>query len=255
MFKTRRYGWNPDSLDHRDHSFKATASQVRKLPPVIDWRGTFAPPVMDQRNAGSCTGCSASKAYEFISRKQQLPFKGSALFAYWNARYYIDTTHYDSGAEIRDAIKGLNEFGLSPEKTWAYSMNRVLRKPTKTAFTQALDHQTISYERIYQSLGKNDLNSIKSALALCCPVVFGFSVFPSFDRIGRSGRMPLPSIKEAPLGGHAVFAVGYSDRSRCLLIQNSWGSNWGAKGFFWMPYDFVENPDYCDDFWKLEMVE
>jgi C1A family cysteine protease len=41
------------------------------------------------------------------------------------------------------------------------------------------------------------------------------------------------------LGGHAVLAVGYDDKSKRLTVRNSWGSNWGKGGYFTMPYDYV----------------
>lgn len=37
------------------------------------------------------------------------------------------------------------------------------------------------------------------------------------------------------LGGHAVLACGYT--SEGVIIQNSWGVDWGAKGFAILPWD------------------
>jgi hypothetical protein len=37
------------------------------------------------------------------------------------------------------------------------------------------------------------------------------------------------------LGGHAFCVVGYNDVG--LLVQNSWGREWGYNGFATLPYD------------------
>ncbi len=58
-----------------------------------------------------------------------------------------------------------------------------------------------------------------------------------------------PKEGEEIFGGHAVMAVGYDDNTRLIKIRNSWGKEWGKKGYFFMPYDFIINPNYCDDFW------
>jgi C1A family cysteine protease len=223
---------------------------LRKLPAKSDLR-KFASPVIDQGNLGSCTGCSSAAAYELLARKQGETFDGSELFAYWNARSYEGSTGYDAGAEIRDAIKGLNEFGLASSKLWPYKVSKAFTKPTKKAFTDGLLHQTVRYERI----DNTNIDNVKAALAAGCPVVFGFTVYESFDRIGKSGKMPMPKAGESVEGGHAVTAHGHDDRRKALLVKNSWSMSWGAKGYFWMPYEFAANTDYCDDFWKLEVVE
>lgn len=54
---------------------------------------------------------------------------------------------------------------------------------------------------------------------------------------------------------HNCTIVGFSDEKQCFLIQNSWGTNWGKDGYFWMPYKFALNPNECDDFWCIEEIK
>jgi hypothetical protein len=83
------------------------------------------------------------------------------------------------------------------------------------------------------------------------PFEFGFVVFNSFMYSTWRDTMPMPKQGEQTLGGHAVTAIGYDNTRRAFRIKNSWGADWKDKGHFWMPYDFITNPEYCSDFWML----
>jgi C1A family cysteine protease len=37
-------------------------------------------------------------------------------------------------------------------------------------------------------------------------------------------------------GGHCIEIVGYDDAQGCWICKNSWGTNWGAGGFFRIAY-------------------
>jgi C1A family cysteine protease len=65
----------------------------------------------------------------------------------------------------------------------------------------------------------------------------------------------MPQTNEQMLGGHAVLAVGYDDAKQRFTVQNSWGTSWGDKGFFYMPYEYLTNPNLADDFWTMRTVK
>jgi len=50
----------------------------------------------------------------------------------------------------------------------------------------------------------------------------------------------MPKQKEMVVGGHAVCIVGYDDRKKLLKFINSWGEDWGAQGYGYLPYDYVK---------------
>ena len=64
----------------------------------------------------------------------------------------------------------------------------------------------------------------------------------------------MPSKDEKCLGGHAIMAVGYDDDKKVFIIRNSWGVEWGDKGYFYMPYEFILNKDLCSDFWVIQRI-
>jgi C1A family cysteine protease len=246
----RKYGWIPDSPDHRDHLFK-----IRKpieLPPKTDLRDKLIP-VFDQGSLGSCTGNAISSAYAFNMHKQVEDeiFVPSRLFIYYNEREIEGTIPYDSGARIRNGIKSINRTGVCDEFKWPYDISMFAVKPSPECYVQAQRNKAVKYERL-----KNSERELKTCLALGFPFVFGFKVYESFqtNAVAKNGMMPMPGKREKTVGGHAVTAVGYDDSTKCFIVKNSWGGNWGDKGFFYMPYDYITDSDLCADFWVIQRV-
>ncbi len=125
-------------------------------------------------------------------------------------------------------------------------------KPSAQACKEASKYQVTSYSRLTQTL-----NQLKGCLASGYPFVFGFTVYESFEspEVAKSGVMPMPAASEKVLGGHAVVAAGYNDASQRFIVRNSWGSKWGQKGCFTMPYAYITESNLADDFWTIRLVE
>jgi C1A family cysteine protease len=41
--------------------------------------------------------------------------------------------------------------------------------------------------------------------------------------------------------------------TRQIKVRNSWGSAWGDKGYFYMPFDFISDANQADDFWTVKL--
>jgi len=65
----------------------------------------------------------------------------------------------------------------------------------------------------------------------------------------------MPEPGEKVLGGHAVALVGFDDKNKEFIVRNSWGSNWGDRGYFYMPYDYVLSQELSSDFWTIKRTE
>ena len=56
----------------------------------------------------------------------------------------------------------------------------------------------------------------------------------------KNGKLVWTEYKEIIHYGHAMLLCGYDDNIGAYKVMNSWGENWGEKGFFWIDYNFFK---------------
>jgi C1A family cysteine protease len=247
----RSYGWVPDLPDHRDYLYWAVRHAPAALPTRVDLRHSCSK-VEDQGVLGSCTANALAGALEYLEKKDKVPCTDlSRLFIYYNERVIGHSIASDSGAMLRDGIKTLARLGVCTEKCWLYVISRFAKKPGPDTYKDATEHRITSYHRI------RTLSEMRSCLAEGFPFVFGFTVYESFEseKTAGTGTADMPHPDERAVGGHAVMAVGYDDKDRRFIVRNSWGEQWGMKGYFTMPYAYVADRDLSDDFWTIRRAE
>jgi len=84
----------------------------------------------------------------------------------------------------------------------------------------------------------HSLADMRRSLAKGLPVVVGLVVHESFysAQVRKTGRIPLPTASDRTIDGHAMLCVGYDDAQQVLIIRNSWGADWGDRGYCYLPY-------------------
>ncbi len=261
--KKRGMGWIPDFPDFRDWTEKkreirdllkkTSVEKRKKLPSEVDLR-KWCSPVKDQGELGSCTAQAAISLLEYYEKRAFNNYiQGSRNFLYKVTRKLLGWEG-DSGAFIRTTIGAMVLFGVPPEEYWPYDEKNFDREPTPFCYAFAQNYQAIKYYRLdTPSLSRDALlRRIKSHLASGLALIFGFSVYSSYEQAEEDGgKIPYPCEKEKAEGGHALMAVGYSDRIEiknelcgektegAILIKNSWGKEWGDGGYGWLPYEYV----------------
>lgn len=250
----RKFGWVKDAEDTRDFLYEAKFATLTDitLPLLVDYRDKCSP-IEDQGSLGSCTAQSVVGDIEYLDKKDDGEYTDySRLFLYYNTRLLQGTLLMDSGATLRNTIKSAARFGVCKEIGmfgWEYDIKRFREKPWFWCYWNARSVVIKEYLRI-----SHNLTAMKHSLALGYPFVFGFTVFESFmddPVVANTGKMSMPRKNDKSLGGHAVCAVGYDDEHERFIIRNSWGEKWGENGYFYMPYEFIANKEYCDDFWAI----
>ena len=245
------YGWTPDRPDQRDQLYATIAAPPKKLPSKVDLSAGCSS-VEDQGQLGSCTANALVGNLEFLERKAGHTVNDlSRLFIYYNERAMEGTINEDAGAMIRDGVKSLAKLGVCCEKNWPYAVGKFAAKPPAQCYKEASAHRATSYHRILT------LQQMRQCLAEGYPFVFGFTVYEGFESaaVAKTGKLDMPKRSEKSLGGHAVCAVGYDDAAKRILVRNSWGTDWGMKGYFTMPYDYISSTNLADDLWTIRAFE
>ena len=251
-----------DLPDERDYVYTLEPHHLRaKLPKRVDLRAK-CPRVLNQGGIGTCTAHAIAAAVAYERRMQRKrPLAPSRLFIYYNERMLTGQRSLHCVVRLRDAIKAVVKRGVCPESHWPYRQHAAaLRaRPPKKAFEAARNCKIIEYHRIAKGSLKPAifLRHLKQCLAGGGPFVFGFTLYESFEteKVKKNGIMPIPDTRrEENKGGHAVMAVGYDDRRKAILVRNSWGTDWGLKGYFWMPYKIITDTELAYDFWTVRGV-
>lgn len=246
---TRAYGWNAPPDGHRGGRVSVSADRLDALPLHIELG--HLPRVTDQGQLGSCTGhavaCALSARMAAQGVGSWLP---SPLDLYLGGRQRAGTVDRDAGAMLADVLGHAEEHGFAPDLHWPHDEHAAdFRGPpppglvTVRGRTRLVTHEAIDWH----------LDSLRWELACGYPLVIGVRVFESFEHVGADApHVPLPTGTQ--IGGHALCVVGYNDGRDALLVQNSWGTSWGAQGRAWLPYRYVLNPFWCGEIHTLRVV-
>jgi C1A family cysteine protease len=284
-------GWLPPLPDLRDFTEEedeiaamaknlgiAPTETSLSLPAKVDLRN-WCSAIENQGSLGSCTAHAAVGVVEYFEiRGFGRHIEGSRLFVYKTTRNLMGVVG-DTGAWLRNTMGALVLCGVPPEKYWSYTTRKQSGpagertfddEPTSFVYSVADNFEALRYfchDPIGRSVSPDKvLGSVKRYLAAGIPSMFGFYGYPSFTDTNVPGGIPFPCPRERAQWGHAVVAVGYDDgmkikNARCnkettgaLLIRNSWGTDWGDKGYGWLPYDYVVN-GMALDFWSLLRME
>lgn len=184
----------------------------------------------------------------------------SPLALYYWARTYIQMERVDSGAYIRDGIKGAAKYGGPREDRWPYDVAKFTRTPSKSAKLSGRFHQAVKYYRcdeVGQS-AETTIDNILRAIAAGLPPVFGFTCYDNLDQANHNGYIPNPTPTSSMDGGHCMCIYGADTRNRVFFGPNSWGEGWGGvtpnasgRGYYFLPFDYVLRGD-ADDFWAVD---
>ena len=224
----------PSPPDSRDYTEPVISSSL--LPDKVKLE--TSPLVLNQGQTPFCGGASgAGMANGYYHNQDIMPDKGfSMTFIYWLSKKY-DGIPEQKGTFPRTICKIMSKYGCAPEQHQPYSTENN-PKINPIAFELAKRYKVNTYRRIMT------IHEIKTALALGHYVLMATFVTGDNWSSNNGGWITRPS--GSLYGGHATFLYGYDDNlinklhghKGYFLGQNSWGSNWGDYGKYYLPYDY-----------------
>lgn len=224
--RTKNVG--PDFPDARDWVYR---------PALIPLRPTVEAPIglhiLDQRSEGACTGFALAAAINVMRGAGDAARRVSASMLYDMAQRHDEWAgeNYE-GSSLRGAIHGWKNMGVCSEKDWPFPVPR--NQPKGLTIARAKNARATTLGAYYRL--RPQVSHYHAAINEAGVVVVSARVHAGWERPRSGAIRPTDRIT----GGHAFAIVGYTERG--FLIQNSWGSRWGAGGCaLWLYEDWIEN--------------
>lgn len=228
--------------------FNAVLKTSKLLPTTFSLQSKIKQ-ILDQGQLGSCVS-NAFAQYILMATNNTLFI--SRLFHYYCGRLLSQFSNLeDTGLYIRTACQIISKVGACQESIWKYNINNFSVMPPLSTFQfpQCRYFRKYTYAFITKTNTSSLVNNIKAYLTQNnLPVMFGMMVYSSFLE-STNGIIPMPNVKTEQLeGGHCMLIVGYNDNTQQFMCVNSWGSGWGNKGYCFIPYEYIANPELASDF-------
>ncbi len=220
-------------------AFRGSPFETLRVPAEVDPRSYLS--LRDQQQLGSCSGASRTALEE---RLNQLATQTTAklllsmMFAYLTNQQCCNCFGADNGATIAGSVQAAGKYGICHESLLPYTGAYFTEIPA-AATTEGAAHLIQSHSVI------SDYDTAIQYLGTAGVIQIGIPVGNAFQSC--QGPLTLQAVRQDarnPEGGHALAVIGYvsaetagsnaTDDRRWLIGQNSWGSQWGAGGFFFI---------------------
>ena len=217
------------------------------LPSSIDNSSEYPAPG-NQGNQGSCTAWSV--AYADKSMQEGLYHNNWSLATadhQFSPAYVYNQLDggQDNGISIPDAMNLITNQGVCSLATMRYDPNDYTTQPTDAQKAEAQSYKGQSWAYLADGTG---IQSIKEHLATNDGVVIQIPVYSDFYFSNGPNYYNENGTYE---GGHAVCLVGYDDgrampdgSTGAFKFINSWGTNWGDKGYGYISYHVMSQDSY-----------
>ena len=237
----------PDPFDERDLVY---APRLQMLPKSIDRRTADRRYVYHQQGQ-SCTGHAIAAVINHVLKISAASRRVSPYMLYQFARRYDEFPgEEDAGSSLRAAFKGWFNHGVALERSWPELSSPPLDENDETATHGWRDRPLGAFYRV----NPFRLDDVQSAISELTAIAVSGTIHdgwlnpvrverPTSTRRARTAdddddaEMYVIAKSASPVakGGHAYCLVGYNETG--FLVQNSWGTEWGKRGFATLPYE------------------
>ena len=244
-------------MDFDDASYTAIPKKAKltrglEIVPAAGSLKKYAPTPLNQGDYGTCTSWAVAYCGRTIAEAVKNNWTDSNVInknAYSAAFLFRLLRPQDTickgGSSITDAFTILKEKGALKAAT---TPGICLPAVTSSQLEAASEFKIKDYLRLFdiEEGPQLKIQIVRKSINEKKPVVIGMLCPDSFQNCGEvwnPTEEPLPTY-----GGHAMCVVGYDDNKYggAFEIQNSWGTNWGNKGYVWIKYaDFVKFTKYA----------
>lgn len=205
--------------------------------------GTITPTVYtkirDQVTSQNCVACSLATAMDRIRAIQVGEYENySSSYIYGDGGDEYGINFFEAveqcsnkGSPRWDLVGGSFEF----DNSRGFSASRTIYNNAETYVRNHAKKQAFSG---YYGLDFYDTDSVYDAVSNYGTCMINIKLPYNFYYVGTSGIVPQPD--EYSGANHSVQIIGLTTKNskKHWIIQNSWGTGWGAGGLGYLPYDW-----------------
>ena len=248
------------ALDTLDRTLPRDRSRTLEVLPPRASLADKMPAIRNQGPRGTCVAHACTALREYLTGDRAIDL--SEQYLYWAARQKLITPILKDrpGLLLAYGMAALVEHGIPPEDAWPYNPAQLPGNEDQGPPPAGIEAPARANRlRKYSGIFPRDTYSLKVQLAHDNPVAvtvptFGFWGGALIDYTGtvrlpftaEGTRSPLTRLETA----HAICLVGYQDDAAVpgggyYIVRNSWGETWAGqcpdgRGYFWLPYAYVE---------------
>jgi C1A family cysteine protease len=167
----------------------------------------------------------------------------SPRFLYYHAQKIDGISGKHEGTHLLAACKVAQKLGTCKESLLPYIPKEEV-EPKPEHYIDALRYRIKLYTRV------RTLDQLKQAIVdpKVKAVLIGVKVYKQMisDRAKITGIVDNPTCWDRSLGGHALCAGAYRDKSPFykkdghIKVKNSWGEKYGAQGYLFLSYSYLK---------------
>jgi len=210
----------------------------------------YMPPVKSQGQYGTCTAWGAGYYARTIMYAREHNLTSADLkdpANQFSPKYLflaIPDKHKGEncgGSWPGAAFEVMQNRGIATEELVPYENLNICAEPIQ----QSWDDNAANYKiESYRAVGENEftVETFKSYLAMGRPVQISCKLDENFYGLDNDEVYTQTDANySGDPGYHTMCLIGYNDNkgtNGAFQIANSWGTNWGDEGLFWISYDF-----------------
>jgi hypothetical protein len=260
-YQNYSFGWKPDLPDIHDKyyefdkiEFNIDTDSESDYDPEndfkiekIDLRDQF-PSIYNQENIHCSVPCSVLSVWGFFKNKIQTEYEQPSRIHLHQLTSLVE--HNDKSLSIKTCLNILEKVGTVNENIIGYG--EYPEQDEHFIGIESKPPKLIKYRKVEQSK-----EQLKRSLDAGFPIIFGMSIYSSSltESTYKTGIIKMPTKSDQIIGGLSMVLVGYNNKTKHWIVRNNWGKSWGDKGYGYVPFNYLTNPQLAQSFWVIYKLE
>jgi C1A family cysteine protease len=204
--------------------------------------------INDQDETGSCVGWATADSvlrWHFVKAKKLEKSELLSVRFIWMAAKEVDeikskpTSFIEfSGTTVKSALDITRKYGCVKETLLPFYGNKLYDDSESVFYSFAASYKIASYFNLTK-IAEDKIQKWKNWIAAGNgPLLFRLDIDKTWYNANEDNPYLENYMSNTKIFGHAAAIVGYTPTH--FIIRNSWGADWGDKGFAYASFAYAE---------------